>query len=116
MNQDPKTYQTHRLVNFRAPTTIQTMFDEVCSHQSQSRTAVLVSLMSRHIDESGRRIADQLQTIEMIRKGLAENGISGSRQDHRPKSIKAFSDRENGSNPLSIPDLWISTDREDDRW
>ena len=79
--------ETHRLINFRAPIAIQTMFDQVCDYQCQSRTAVLVSLMSGYISQRSEEIQKQIASVNALKKDLVEmgnrtNSMDGSRNQN----------------------------------
>jgi hypothetical protein len=73
--------ETHRLINFRAPIAIQTMFDQVCDYQCQSRTAVLVSLMSGYISQRSEEIQKQIASVNALKNDLLEIGNSKNRMD-----------------------------------
>ncbi len=79
--------ETHRLINFRAPIAIQTMFDQVCDYQCQSRTAVLVSLMSGYISQRSEEIQKQIASVNAFKNDLVEmgnrtNSMDGSRNQN----------------------------------
>ena len=98
--------ETHRLINFRAPIAIQTMFDEVCDYQCQSRTAVLVSLMSGYISQRSEEIQKQINSVTALKNGLMKMGNSRN-QSNTPKnqSNRFYDDEtefEDNSDPVGF--------------
>lgn len=97
---------THKLINFRAPIAIQTMFDQVCDYQCQSRTSVLVSLMSGYISERTEEIQKQIASVTTLKNDLLKMGNSRNRSNNHKNQNDRFYDDENefadNSNPVSF--------------
>ena len=87
--------ETHRLINFRAPIAIQTMFDEVCDYQCQSRTAVLVSLMSGYISQRSEEIQKQIASVTALKNDLIKMGNSKTQSNTQKNQSNRFYDDEN---------------------
>ena len=97
---------THKLINFRAPIAIQTMFDQVCDYQCQSRTSVLVSLMSGYISERTEEIQKQIASVTSLKNDLLKMDNSRNRYNSHKNQKDRFYDDENefddNSNPVSF--------------
>jgi hypothetical protein len=87
--------ETHRLINFRAPIAIQTMFDEVCDYQCQSRTAVLVSLMSGYISQRSEEIQKQIASVTALKNELIKMGNSKTQSNTQKYQSNRFYNDEN---------------------
>lgn len=90
-----ETMETHRLINFRAPIAIQTMFDQVCDYQCQTRTTVLISLMSGYISQRSEEIQKQIASVNALKKDLLEIGNSRNLMDGSRNQKKRFYPRSN---------------------
>ena len=80
------------------------MFDEVCDYQCQSRTAVLVSLMSGYISQRSEEIQKQIASVTALKNDLIKMGNSRN-QSNTPKkqSIRFYDDVnefEDNSDPV----------------
>jgi PP-loop superfamily ATP-utilizing enzyme len=95
--------ETHRLINFRAPIAIQTMFDEVCDYQCQSRTAVLVSLMSGYISQRSEEIQKQIASVTALKNDLIKMGNSRNQSNTQKNKSNRFYDDENEFEDNSDP-------------
>ena len=97
---------THRLINFRAPIAIQTMFDQVCDYQCQSRTAVLVSLVSGYITQRSEEIQKQIASVTSLKNDLLKMGNSRNQSKYTRNQNNRFYDDEfdceDNSNPVSF--------------
>lgn len=61
-----------RLINFRSPEELQSIFDMVCRYKSQSRTQVLISLMRGYISQNHQPIISDIQSLQDIKRNLSE--------------------------------------------
>jgi len=95
--------ETHRLINFRAPIAIQTMFDEVCDYQQQSRTAVLVSLMSGYISQRSEEIQKQIASVTALKNDLIKMGSSKAQSNNPKNQSSSFYNDENEFEDNSDP-------------
>ena len=93
---------THRLINFRAPIAIQTMFDQVCGYRSQSRTAVLVSLMSGYISDQSEQIQKQIDSVNALKNDLEKNILFKTQWNMPRNQNNRLYDDLNRSEPLSF--------------
>ena len=61
-----------KLINFRSPEDLQSIFDMVCRYKSQSRTQVLISLMRGYISQNHQPIISDIQALRDIKRHLSE--------------------------------------------
>jgi len=79
------------------------MFDEVCDYQCQSRTAVLVSLMSGYISQRSEEIQKQIASVTTLKNDLLKMGNSKKQSNNQKNQSNRFYDDENEFEDNSDP-------------